>query len=80
MLSHSVIKLNHMEMHCDDVEWIQEARYMGQGLDPANAVTNILTVPGCPTSHFRRRGYNKNSYGPTPCTSPSMLTIIFTRM
>jgi hypothetical protein len=32
-------------MHYDDVEWIQEARYMGQGLDPLNAVTNILTIP-----------------------------------
>ena len=37
-------------MHCDDVEGIEEARYMGQGLDPVNAVTMILTIPGCPAS------------------------------
>jgi hypothetical protein len=49
MLSHSVIKLNHMEIHCDDMEWIQVARYMGQGLHPVTVVTNILTVPGCPS-------------------------------
>jgi len=41
MLSHSIIKLNHMEIHCVDVERIQEAWYMGQGLDLVNAVTNI---------------------------------------
>jgi hypothetical protein len=50
MLSHSAIKLNHTEMHCDDVEWIQEARYMGQGLDPVNTITEILAIPGWPTS------------------------------
>jgi len=41
MLSRSVVKLNHLEIHCVDVERIQEACYMGQGLDPVNAVTNI---------------------------------------
>jgi hypothetical protein len=50
MLSHSVIKLNHREIHCVDVERIQEARYMGQGLDPVSAVTDILAIPGSPTS------------------------------
>jgi hypothetical protein len=38
---YSVIKVNRVEIHCDDVEWIEEARYMGQGLDPVTVVTNI---------------------------------------
>ena len=40
-----------MEIHCEDVEWIQEGRYMGQGrLDPVNTETNIQAIPGCSTS------------------------------
>jgi len=67
MLSHSVIKLNHMEIHCDDVEWIQEARYMGQAgaasCDRSNEHTDDpwLSIRRSVHCTHWRRGYNKNS-------------------